>query len=162
MSGEYHWRRWVCTGEKATCRAPIYWASASSTVAAMGMTASTLVSLNSLQDTGAYAGGTEPHAVSLAPDMMRNDHAQAHGIHVGNVGEVKDVHGWWLAAGRRLEIEEVLQGGRRLRAVHVASGEGTGKAEDHRTGSSAFLAFDGERRTFPGLGLNCWHRMFLY
>src|SRR5580704_8961966 len=90
-------------------------------------------------------------------DIVRDDHAQARRIHIGNAGEIENVHQWWLLAGQRLKVEQVSQGEWRERAVHTACGEGSGETEDHGGGSFALLAFDVEGGTLRDLWLG--HRV---
>lgn len=48
-------------------------------------------------------------AFAFAVDVMADQPAEAGGVYVGDVGEVDDVEGGWLLAGRGLEGEHIVQ-----------------------------------------------------
>ena len=48
--------------------------------------------LEQFQDARVRSGNNQPDASGLAADVMMDDHAQAGGIHVGNIGQVENLN----------------------------------------------------------------------
>src|SRR5271170_4310848 len=79
-------------------------------------------------NTRAQARDTQPNAFALTPDVIANQHAEAHRIHVWNLSQVKDVYGWLLVV--RYRFEDVAEGVRRHGRVHIPRGKWPGESKD--------------------------------